>query len=62
LGLAVLLKPTTIVRYVELVLKAAAISRDAHNIVDLDVRGVSEVDGLLHWELVGDPAEVNYFL
>ena len=59
LSFTVLLKATSIIGDVELVLEASAISRDSHHIVDLNVRGIGKVHGLLDWELVRHATKVN---
>ena len=59
LSLAVLTEAATVVRDIELVLERATITRNTHNVVDVDLRRVGQVNCALLSELVGHFAEVD---
>ena len=59
LGFTVLLKSSSLVGDVELILLvASAVSWHSNNIVDFNIRGVSEMYGFLYGELIGYASEV----
>jgi hypothetical protein len=56
----VLLKHSSLVHDAEFVLEVSTVSWYAHTVVNVHFRRVGKVEGLLHWEFVGDLTEVNY--
>ena len=58
LGLLVLLELSSFILYDKLRLGGAPITRHTHDVVDVDLRRVCQVDSLLLCELVGDFAEI----
>mmetsp|Transcript_39618 Transcript_39618/g.60629 ORF Transcript_39618/g.60629 Transcript_39618/m.60629 type:complete len:277 (+) Transcript_39618:11747-12577(+) len=62
LGFLEAFEPPSVVGYVEFRLQTPAVARDSDHVVDVDLRGVSEIDRLLDWELVGNTTKIDDFL